>query len=171
MKTPTPLPAANLSDSEKETLRADATIAYEQGDYAAAWHTNTILAEAGDALGQYNLGVLHSEGRGVPQNYTQARAWYQKAAEQGYAAAQYNLGLMCANGWGGPQDNAQARDWYERAAEQGDAKAQTNLGVFYADGRSGTQDYALARLWWEKAAAQGDANAQIALQMLDDLGA
>ena len=171
MKTPPPLPAANLSDSEKETLRADATIAYEQGDYAAAWHTNTILAEAGDALGQYNLGVLYSEGRGVPQDYVQARAWYEKAAVQGYAAAQYNLGIMCANGWGGPKDNGQARAWYERAAEQGDAKAQTNLGVFYADGRSGTQDYALARLWWEKAAAQGDANAQIALQMLDDLGA
>ena len=162
MTTP---PLTALNDNEKETLRAAATTAYEQGDYATAREINARLAEAGDALGQYNLGVLHSEGRGVPQNYTQARAWYQ------YAAAQYNLGLMCANGWGGPQDNAQARDWYERAAEQGDAKAQTNLGVFYADGRSGTQDYALARLWWEKAAAQGDANAQIALQMLDDLGA
>jgi len=120
MTTP---PLTALNDNEKETLRAAATTAYEQGDYATAREINARLAEAGDALGQYNLGVLHSEGRGVPQNYTQARAWYQKAATQGYAAAQYNLGLMCANGWGGPQDNAQARDWYERAAEQGDAKA------------------------------------------------
>ena len=94
MKTPTPLPAANLSDSEKETLRADATIAYEQGDYAAAWHTNTILAEAGDALGQYNLGVLYSEGRGVPQDYVQARAWYEKAAAQGDAKAQIALQML-----------------------------------------------------------------------------
>ena len=108
MTTP---PLTALNDNEKETLRAAATTAYEQGDYATAREINARLAEAGDALGQYNLGVLHSEGRGVPQNYTQARDWYERAAEQGDAKAQTNLGVFYADGRSGTQDYALARLW------------------------------------------------------------
>ena len=43
---------------------------------------------------------MYDEGRGVPENDTEAVKWYRKAAEQGDASAQYNLGVMYANGWG-----------------------------------------------------------------------
>ena len=47
---------------------------------------------------------MYYSGLGVPQDYTQAVAWYRKAAEQGYAGAQFNLGAMYAKGGGVPQD-------------------------------------------------------------------
>ena len=68
MKTPAPLPAADLSDSEKEILRADATIAYEQGDYAAAYQKNVLLAQAGDPNAQTNNAGMSPEGRAGRQN-------------------------------------------------------------------------------------------------------
>ena len=58
----------------------------------------------GDALAQYNLGVLYRKGRGVPQDDVQARKWYEKAAVQGHAKAQFNLGTLYFNGEGVPKD-------------------------------------------------------------------
>ncbi len=49
-------------------------------------------AEQGDAKAQFNLGVMYSDGRGVPQNDAEAVKWFRLAAEQGDASAQYNLG-------------------------------------------------------------------------------
>ena len=46
------------------------------------------------------------------KRYTQALAWYRRAAEQRYAAAQYGLGWMYANGRGVPKDEAEAVKWY-----------------------------------------------------------
>jgi hypothetical protein len=60
----------------------------------------------------------------VPQNYTRARYWFEKAAAQGYAAAQTNLGLFYSRGLGVTQDYVRARHWYEKAAAQGHAAAQ-----------------------------------------------
>ncbi|MFA0164100.1 tetratricopeptide repeat protein, partial [Vibrio splendidus] len=85
-------------------------------------------AEQGDAHGQFNLGVIYEEGKGVSQDDTQAVSWYRKAAEQGYARAQTNLGRMFKKGRGVSQDDKEAVSWYRKAAEQGDASAQTNLG-------------------------------------------
>src|SRR5674476_513283 len=49
-------------------------------------------AARGDAAARCGLGFLYEKGDGVPQNYAQAAAWYQKSAEQGDAEAQYMLG-------------------------------------------------------------------------------
>ena len=117
-------------------------------------------ASSGDADVQLNLGTMYAEGRGVRQDYAQARHWFEKAAAQGSAEAQYNLGLLYDQGYGVPQDYAQARSWYEKAAVQGCDSAQFNLGLMYARGQGGRQDYAQARQWYERAAAQGHAKAQ-----------
>jgi len=53
---------------------------------------------------------------GVPQDYTEARRWYQMAAEQGYAGAQYFLGVLYDKGDGVPQDYVLAHMWYNLAA-------------------------------------------------------
>lgn len=50
-------------------------------------------AANGDAAAQCVLGVRYEQGKGVPQDYAQAAAWYRKAAEQGDATAQYYLGV------------------------------------------------------------------------------
>ena len=64
---------------------------------------------------QYNLGVMHYDGEGVPQDYAEAVKWYRLAADQGYANAQYNLGVMCRDGHGVPQDGAEGVKWYRLA--------------------------------------------------------
>jgi TPR repeat protein len=50
-------------------------------------------ADQRDATAQFYLGVMYSEGQGVPQNYAEAAKWYRLAADRGDAQAQYNLGL------------------------------------------------------------------------------
>src|SRR4030095_1164368 len=86
-------------------------------------------ATQGDAVAQNNLGSMYVEGKGVPQDYTEALKWYRLAAAQGYAEAQFNLGVMYLGGEGVPQDYAEALKWYRLAAAQGEAKAQFNLGL------------------------------------------
>ena len=41
------------------------------------------LAEGGDKIDQFNLGIMYENGEGVPQDYKEAVKWYTKAAEQG----------------------------------------------------------------------------------------
>ena len=53
--------------------------------YATALQEWTPLAEAGDEVAQYNLGVMYDNGRGVLQDYKEAVKWYRLAAEQGDA--------------------------------------------------------------------------------------
>ena len=87
------------------------------------------LAEQGDADAQFNLGVMYANGRGVPEDDTEAVRWYRLAADQGNAAAQVNLGIRYDIGEGVPQDYAEAVRWYRLAANQRHARAQLNLGV------------------------------------------
>ena len=70
---------------------------------------------------------MYASGRGVPQDNTEAVAWYRKAAEQGDAVAQQGLGYMYANGRGVPLDRIEAALWYRKAAEQGDPNAKRAL--------------------------------------------
>ena len=124
------------------------------------------LAAQGNASAQNRLGGLYFSGQGVPQNYTTARGWYEKAAAQGNAWSKNQLGQLSADGLGVPQDYKKARQWWEQAAAQGIAHAQYNLGQLYANGRGIPQDYTLARGWYEKAAAQRNAWAQAQLGQL-----
>ena len=73
-------------------------------------------AEQGDASAQFNLGNMHANDEGVPQDYSEAMRWYRLAAEQGDAGAQFILGVMYADGEGVPQDYVQAHKWFNLAA-------------------------------------------------------
>lgn len=78
-----------------------------------------IKAEQGDAIAQYNMGTLYYSGKGVEQDYTKARQWYEKAANQGLADAQVKLGLMYHLGYGVSQNMAAAVEWYGKACDNG----------------------------------------------------
>ena len=84
-----------------------------------------VLAEQGDAIAQYNLGLMSASGRGVPEDDVEAVRWYRLAADQGYASAQYNLGNRYANGEGVPEDDLLAYMWWNLAAAQGNETAQS----------------------------------------------
>ncbi len=57
--------------------------AYERGDYETALKEWRPLAEQGEMVAQWSLGVMYERGRGVPQDYVQAYRWYTLAASQG----------------------------------------------------------------------------------------
>jgi TPR repeat protein len=130
--------------------------AAQSGDFATAMREWTPLAEDGDVIAQYNLGVMHEKGRGILHDHKTAVKWYRLAAEQGHAKAQYNLGLLYDNGQGDLQDYKTAVKWYRLAAEQGHTKAHANLGLLYAKGEGVIQDNVFAYMWWNIAASSGD---------------
>ena len=130
--------------------------AYNRGDFTTALREWRPLAERGEALAQYNLGLLYRKGRGVPQDDVQARQWYEKAAAQGQAKAQYNLGTLYLNGSGVPKDYQQALRWFRMAADQGEALAQTKIGIMYDDGQGVPHDLVQAHKWYNLAATNGD---------------
>jgi clan AA aspartic protease (TIGR02281 family) len=112
----------------------DAKAAYERGDYAKAYKEFKKLAEQGHVKAQGVLGMMYHEGKGVPQDFTEAAIWSRKAADQGHTGAQYGLGYMYEHGEGVPQDYAEALQWYRKAADQGYARAQSAIGVISRGG-------------------------------------
>ncbi len=62
--------------------------AYERGDYGTALKEWRPLAEQGHAQAQLNLGIMSSQGLGVPKNYVQAYVWsYGQKTHTGKAKA------------------------------------------------------------------------------------
>lgn len=125
-------------------------------DYATALREWRPLAEQGNALAQYNLGLLYRKGRGVPQDDVQARKWYEKAAAQGQTKAQFNLGTLYFNGEGVPKDYQQALRWFRLAADQGEALAQTKIAIMYDEGQGVPKNLVQAYKWYSLAATNGD---------------
>jgi TPR repeat protein len=129
--------------------------AHQRGDYATALREWQPLAEQGDALAQYNLGLLYDNGRGVQKDYAQALQWYEKAAVQGHADAQVNLGILYDYGRSVPQDFKKAVYWYRLSAKQSNELAQRRLGLMYERGDGVPKDYVQAYMWYSLGAAKG----------------
>ena len=106
----------------------DGARAFERGDYATTLRLWRPLAEQGNATAQYFIGLMYTEGKGVPQDDAVAVEWYRKAAEQGLADAQFALGFMYDEGKGVPQDDALAYMWFNLAAAQGNPPAPRSPG-------------------------------------------
>ncbi|MBK9306541.1 MAG: sel1 repeat family protein [Nitrospira sp.] len=89
-------------------------------------HAVQAQANQGDAEAQNSLGELYAKGMGMPQDYAQARVWYEKAAAQGHPLAQNNLAELYFAGLGVPQDYVRAYMWVTLAAGhmQGEEKKQ-----------------------------------------------
>ena len=134
----------------------DAVVAYNRGDYAAAYRGFRRLAEQGDAKAQYHLGTLYEHGTGVPQDFAGAVRWYRSAALKGNPEGQTALGYMYHAGKGVPRDFAEALWWYRRAAVQGDAFAEFYIGYMYHAGEGVPRDYAEAVRRYRRAAERGN---------------
>lgn len=133
-----------------------ARAAYDAKNYYEAAKWSKIAAEQGNAVAQFDLGVMYGKGQGVRQDYREAVNWYRKAAQQGNAKAQYNLGVMYEQGQGVRQNYREAVNWFRRAAEQGLAPAQFSLGVMYDQGRGVRKNKAVAKEWFGKACDNGE---------------
>ncbi|MEM7121664.1 MAG: tetratricopeptide repeat protein [Pseudomonadota bacterium] len=143
--------------------------AFERGDYKTALAELLPLAESGDALSQFAVGVIHSGGYGMPVDSATAAKWFRLAADQGHGEAQYALGSLYEWGSGVPQDVAKAASLYQEAADQDVAGAQYRLALLYLEGEGVTQDYVDAYMWMRLADDAGDADAAEARELMSGL--
>jgi uncharacterized protein len=86
------------------------------GKVVARSTTLFSAAERGDPRAQTAIGFMYETGRGLPQDYMLAAAWYQRAAQQGYPRAQHLLGLLYDKGQGVAEDYVTAHTWLNLAA-------------------------------------------------------
>ena len=77
---------------------------------------------------------MYLDGRGVPQDDTEAIRWFRLAAAQEHPNAQTNLGIANTEGRGVSQSETLASVWFDLAAARGDPEAQYHLGVMYMNG-------------------------------------
>lgn len=94
----------------------NAAQAYALGDHATEYRIIRPLAEQGRARARYILGGMYVEGRGVPQDYSEALKWFRLAAEQGEADAQCVVANLYVRGEGVQQDYVQAHMWFNLAS-------------------------------------------------------
>lgn len=109
------------------------------------------LAEGGDNIAQFNLGLMYENGDEIPQDYSsesplrkmswisiralhlkEAEKWYVKSAKKGNSDAMFNLGVMYHNEEA-PKDNPFiAYAWFRAAKENGHEQAEINLDILTA---------------------------------------
>ena len=115
---------------------------------------------------EFNLGVMHAEGQGVTQDYSQALEWFRRAADQNFAPAQFQLGVLYYDGQGVGQNYGRAADWFRRAARQNHVQAIFNLGIMYREGQGVLANPAAAAHWYLLAAQQNFPPAQFRLGVM-----
>ena len=118
-------------------------------------------AEKGDCNAQSYLGHVYLAGKGVGQDFSKARYWYQRVIEQPgadakiIAHANLVLGILYNSGKGGEQSYTTAVQCFQHAAEQGYTDAHINIGLMYAKGLGVKKDYQKALYWWRLAEEKG----------------
>ena len=145
--------AADIQASvSSPALEADS--AYEAGDFAKAARIWAPLAQAGDSIAQYRLGLLYDLGQGVTEDGVEAFRWYLKAAMQALPEAEFNVAVMTDGGRFTAQDEAQAAMWYSRAASHGLPRAQYDLAQLYDAGEGVPKNHQAAVEWYSAAATR-----------------
>ena len=67
-------------------------------DYPRAMASFKVAAEAGDAMGMWQVGAMYRDGLGVAKDSEQAFPWVEKAAAKGAPAAILGLASMVSFG-------------------------------------------------------------------------
>lgn len=102
-----------------------------------------MAAEQGLAEAQNSVG----SGLQAAKRYTEAMAWYERAAAQSHPLATNSLAYLYDLGLGVPQDRAKGFELYSRAADLGWAEAMWNIANMYGAGQVGKTDMVMACVW------------------------
>ena len=125
---------------------------YQRADYKGALAQWQPLAVQGNPVAQNNLGVMYLDGKGVPQNMSEAVRYLSLAAAAGSSLGQNNLGGLYREGKGVPRDYVLAARWFTASAGQGNAAAMYNLGLMYEMGQGMRAEPFHAYMWYALAA-------------------
>lgn len=157
------------SVAAQEGLLSRGSQALRDGDSEKAYRLFSQAAKNGDRVGQYGMGVLYFQGKGVPADLQESTRWFRLAAENGYAPAQYNLGNAFLHGRGVKKDLQAAEIWWQKAARQGYARAQYNLGSLLLRTSNNKQERIEQGIaWYRSAAERGFDKAENKLTELDE---
>jgi hypothetical protein len=113
------------------------------------------LADANDAIAEYELARIYANGYGVPKSLQDEQKWLERAARHGNVQAQFEYAEALRDGHGTVQDYEEARKWMQLAAEGSNGPAQLALGIMYRTGLGIPIDNVKAYVWLNVAAAQG----------------
>lgn len=113
------------------------------------------LANRGNPIAANDLGVLYSNGIKVPQDFAEAKKWYEFANAHGNPAGAFNLGIAYEKGQGTAKDVPEAVKWFHTAADQNFAPAKFLLGVLYRTGNGVPKDDVESNRLMQSAALQG----------------
>lgn len=145
----------------------DALRTIEAGRQQQGVQMLTELANSGNVLAQYRLGMLYYHGHGVSEDEALAIYWWKKAAEQNHAESMFQLGSAFLFGSQTakivPDPDREAAMWYFQAASAGHAEAQYHLGLLFLSGKGVEENRQESARWMQKAAAQGHAEAKKSL--------
>lgn len=129
------------------------------------------LIAAAQMYGQFALGKLYETGKGVPQDYLEALAWYTRSADLGNTKAMLKLAVIKREGLPGiAPDLEGSTSWLQRAAETGNIAAMNELGRAYQGGVGIIPNQQEAARWFEQAAAGGSIAAEYNLGQLYKTG-
>ena len=82
---------------------------------AVHWYTKS--AKQGNAVAQYNLGLMYEKGKGLMQNYKKAYMWFNLAIHNGFSNAQKARDIVAKKL--SPQDLIEAQEMTERCLDSG----------------------------------------------------
>ena len=84
------------------------------------------VAEKGDAVVQFKLGLMFYLGTEIPKNHEAAAGWFEKAGKQGHAEAPALLAGMHFSGEGMKKNFANSYKWHAIAKARGNPASAAN---------------------------------------------
>lgn len=114
--------------------------AMRMGAYDQALELYQPLCAEGDGRACYQIGQIHRQGLGKPQDMAAADTAYQAACDAGFAAGCTLLGNLLFEGRGLDEDVTRARDLYQTACERGEMAACGTLGTMTYIGLGGPRE-------------------------------
>jgi TPR repeat protein len=99
-------------------------------DYPEAAYWLSLAAENGDPSGQFLLGEMLREGKGLRRDPVAAHRWLLHAAGNGDAAAMYSIGILFEQGDGVARSQEEAISWIKKARDAGFSAAREWLDIW-----------------------------------------
>lgn len=113
--------------AEEGNIEAMALLGFSfelEGQMDEAADCYIVAADKGNALGEYRLALLYSNGDGcLPENQNLAAQYFLRAAHQGVSSAQVAIAIYLFLGLGVSRDLDSSEKWMKMAAENGEERA------------------------------------------------
>lgn len=141
--------AARLGVSSAMLLLAEST---RETDPPAAFRWYSAAAAKGVPSALTQVGLMYSNGSGVPRDLPKAVEYFEQAADKGDPAAKAALAECLVTGKGVAKDPARAIPLLREAVAKGNVLAMNRLATCYHQGVGVDKDFAEAAQLYEKAA-------------------